>query len=205
MILIVLLVVTMMSGLAAFAAQNGTYEVRSVGGTRQLQRLRRSGESFVVAVGSFLGERFVGGKGTVSVADTRWTANLGTEVGDFRKQYNLPSYVDDPSLLQVSRNEFGGPNYPLGVATLPEDSDINPGVVYPFVLDGVALLERYDMPSEAGQGMGLNSSMQSGQRSYRVCVTAYSRLRVSGDRQRVNETRQLHESLGISRAYFELR
>src|SRR4051812_44700199 len=88
-ILIVLLVVTMMSGLAAFAAQNGTFEVRSVGGMRQLQRLRRSGESFVVAVASFLGERFIGGKGTVAPADTRWATG-----GAFRGQYNLPDSDD---------------------------------------------------------------------------------------------------------------
>src|SRR6476660_2159249 len=100
-ILIVLLVVSMMSGLAAYAAQNGTFEARSVGGTRQIKRLRRSGESFLVAVGSYIGDRFMGGKGTVTVADTRWTVNAVNPTDNFRRQFNLPAYVDDPSLMQV--------------------------------------------------------------------------------------------------------
>jgi hypothetical protein len=147
----------------------------------------------------------MGGKGTVAMADTRWTANALNPNDNFRRQYNLPAYVDDPSLMQVSRQAFGGLDYPLGAATLPKDSEINSGVVTPFTFEGVALLERYDQPSQAGQGMGLNNSMQVGLRSYRVCVTAYSSMKVPGDVKRVDESRQLHESLGISRAYYELR
>ncbi|MFT3924968.1 MAG: hypothetical protein QM778_20700 [Myxococcales bacterium] len=207
MLLLVLVVVMMMSGLAGFAAQNGTFEVRSVGGTRQLSRLRRSGESFLVVVGAFLAERFVGGKGTVSIADTRWMAAATTSDPNenLRRRYNLPEYVSDTSLMQVGRNEFGGASFPLGKATLPKDAEINSGTVTPFEFDGIALLERYDMPADAGQGMGVNAGMQSGLRNFRVCATAYSRLLLPGDTGRTGEARQLHESLGISRAYFDLR
>ncbi len=204
MILIVLLMVMMMSGLAVFAAQNATFEARSVGGARQLQHLRRSGDSFVVAVASYLGANYVQGKGLVERADTRWTANLGGEENDFRALYNLPTYAGDTSLRQVRREIFGGTSYPLGTATVEQDN-ADTGVVTPFVFDGVALLEEYKMPSVAGQGMGLNSSMASGMETSRVCVTAYTRLRVPKDTRRAGELRQMHESLGITRAYFELR
>jgi len=157
-----------------------------------------------VAVASYLGERYVQGKGTVQPADTRWTGNKGGEDNDFRALYNLPTYVNDPSLLQVARDAFGGTNYPLGVATVEQDA-ADTGVVTPFVFDGVALLERYEMPGVAGQGMGINSGMASGMQTSRVCVTAYTRLRVPNDTRRAGELRQMHESLGISRAYFELR
>lgn len=202
-ILIVLLVVMMTGGLAMFAAQSATFESRALGSTRQVQRLRRAGEGFLVAVESYLAERAIGGNGLIERADLRWTDQSRQ---NYRDAYGLPAYLNDSSLYQVRPEGFTGESYPLREQTSLPGNELSAGAVSPFVFDGIALIEMHEMPGDAGQGIGQNAGMAAGQKTFRACTTVYTRMSLPSESGTPGaDPRAMHESVGVARAYFELR
>ncbi len=202
-ILIVLLVVMMTGGLSMFAAQSATFESRALGSTRQVQRLRRAGEGFLVAVESYLAERSLGGgNGLIEPADRRWTDSA---LQSYRDAYGLPSYMGDTSLYQVRPEGFTGQSFPLRTYTSLPTNELSAGAVSPFVFDGIALIEMHELPADVGQGIGQNAGMAAGQKAYRACTTVYTRMSLPGAGEPGADPRAMHESVGVARAYFELR
>lgn len=201
-ILVVLLVVMMTGGLAMFAAQSATFESRALGSVRQVQRLRRASESFLVTVESFLAERSIGGSGLLEPADRRFT---DPTLQSHRDAYGLPAYAGDASLYQVRPDGFTGESFPLRASTALPGHELAAGAISPFAFDGVALIELHELPADAGQGIGQNSSMAAGQKAYRACTTVYTRMSLPSAGAPGADPRAMHESVGVARAYFELR
>lgn len=204
-ILVVLMVVMMAGGLGMFAAQNATFESRSVGSSRQMQRMRRAGEGFLVAVETLLAERSRGGGlHLLEPGDARWKS---LEMQAHRDAYGLPTYANDTSLFQVRGESLNAESYPLKEKTaFPSDEDLMAGVVTPFTFQGVVLLEMHELPTDSGQGIGQNNGMAAGAQAFRACATAYTSMQLRGqDKKRDGDFRAMHESVGVARAYFELR
>jgi hypothetical protein len=113
------------------------------------------------------------------------------------------------NLLQVTSDQLAAPTYyPLGATgNLPGDAQISDGASTPFQFSSMALIETYQMPAAAGNGIGSNGTGSNGLATYRLCITSYTHMALpSGtDSTRAGDTRALHESIGISRGYFEVR
>jgi hypothetical protein len=205
-LIIVLMIVMMTTGLATLAVTSATNETRSVGGIREVQRMRRTGEGFVMAVGSYLTQVARAGVDKVLspvTTDTRWTAAAG-DASSVRPKYGLPSYVQDPALYLVKADDLPASCYPASV--LPLDSDLtDDGAVSPYELEGVAVVELHEMAAAAGEAIGQGTAGQSiGQKRWRAIVTSYTRNFLP-DEAVPTGGRAMHERVGISRAFFDVR
>jgi hypothetical protein len=200
-----LLMVMMAAALGSLAAQNANFELRSVGGLRQVTRLTRAGEAFAMSVGAYLSERARGGGLALNPADARWVSN--DPAISLRDDYGLPAYIEDQSLFQVHLDEFVGNSYPLKASGMVPTDEALGGVANPFRFGGVALIERHKLPAQAGQGVGQANGVAVGQQPYRYCVTAFTRMFVPAEEPKQNEqrTRGLHESVALFRAYYDVR
>jgi hypothetical protein len=190
-LLITALVLMIVSATAVYAVQQGAFEVRAAGSARQATRTRYVSESAVMA-------------GLACIEDNG--CKLGKAAGDvWRTKYGVPAPKSDPLAAQSETHaEIRPEDFTKWFATeiAPSDSVLSNGdFVTAYTPSNLLVWEVWDLTDDASTSTTTLVKKQT----LRYVATAYGELGMTNDAVAAGETRGIHETISISRAYYTKR
>ena len=185
-LLITALVLMIVSATAVYAVQQGAFEVRAAGAARQALRTKYVSESFVMA-------------GLSCIEDTLCSKSYAA--GDvWRTKYGVPEPNNATPVPEV-RVEVRPENFPkhFSAEIAPSDAALSAGdFVTAYTPSDTLVWEDWPI-EEVPQGN------QQKKTTHRFVATCYGELALTNDAVASGETRGIHETISISRAYYTKR
>jgi hypothetical protein len=185
-LLVTAFVLMVVSATAVYAVQQGAFEVRAAGASRQAMRTKYVAESFVMA-------------GLACIESDNSTACLVANPGSdpWRDKYGIPprDTTAQPELIYEIRRQEIADHFAAEVA--PSDEDLSGGGFVSAYTPGYSLIIE-EWPLEP-----VSATFPKGSKRY--IASCYGELGITGDLSAIDETRGIHESISISRAYYTKR
>jgi hypothetical protein len=185
-LLITAFVLMLVSATAVYAVQQGVFEVRAAGAARQALRTKYVSESFVMA-------------GLACIEDGACVENHGgisTGADDVHLKYGLPPVAGDNSkeIFTLVQSNFAQ-HFAAEIA--PSDQVLSGGGLVTAYTPGYSMIiERWkiELPAQGAPDP-----------VYRYVASCFGETQIAGDATASGETRCIHESVSISRAYYTKR
>ena len=183
-LLITAFVLMLVSATAVYAVQQGAFEVRAAGAARQALRTKYVSESFVMASLACLEQ------------EACRESNGGAPTNAMRDKYGLPpkDAANNNRIFTLTLNDWSSK---FAAAPAPSDADLSGGgFVTAYTPSSNVVIEEWMLePKKDAQTPAV----------YRYVATCYGETALAGDTSFGTETRGIHESISISRAYYTKR
>lgn len=190
-LLVVLFILMMATGTAMYSLQSTQFEQRAAGSLQQAMRTRYVAEAATVGVLAYCFE--LGPAGCIDLK--RAPYNVEKTV---RAKYALPKAGDTEVVYQIDQTDLSGSSFlsDAGVSTIiPPDKEISGGgTATAFTPSFLTVMEKWEVPNPGET-----------RPRFRVVVSTYGQLAVTGETLAADELRGGHESISATRAFFDVR
>lgn len=190
-LLVVLFILMMATGTAMFSLQGTQFEQRAAGSLQQAMRTRYISEAATVGVLAYCYQ--LGPEGCVSLKGSQ-----GNGDPKLREKYALPIAGPTEVVFQIDQTDLKGASFPSDTGTsavIPPDTEISGGgTATAFTPSFLTIMEKWKVPNMGEQ-----------RQRYRLVVSTYGQLAVTGETLATDELRGGHESISATRAFFDVR
>jgi hypothetical protein len=195
-LLIVLFVLMLATGTAAYTLQSTQFEVRAAGSLHQAMRTKYVAEAATMSVLALCYQTTAVGCTDLKRADGNLSSTL-------RQTYALPDWGQSEIVYSLSRADLNGNSFPAGTNALATDAQISGGgAAAPYTPTFNAVVEKWDVPNPGDT-----------RPRFRLIVSTYGALDFDSDNDMttVNDTvgtgelRLAHQTISATRAFFDVR
>jgi hypothetical protein len=195
-LLIVLFVLMLATGTAAYTLQSTQFEVRAAGSLHQAMRTKYVAEAATVSVLALCYQ-------TTAVGCTDLKRADGNLSGDLRQTYALPDWGASEIVYSLSRADLNGTSFPAGTNALASDAQLSGGgVAAAYTPTFNSVIEKWDVPNPGET-----------RPRFRLIVSTYGALDFDADNDMATvddtrgtgELRFAHQTISATRAFFDVR